>query len=371
MYSSSAASRSAAIVIVRRSLLRHRSRAPESNPSTSTDRASPRKSDARAGQSVSCGAWQSDAGQAGRTPTDAGHTALHQPRHRAADSAEAAGDGLSGADDVGRVGRQLGGRRCSSSRRSRASIGGGDLDELTLLALGLPQVLRGEVPPGGEAPVSASAAASGGAPVSASPRLTRVLQNKLTEAGFPTAQRVRHLDRGYRQRRRETSRRRRGSTSPARWTCRSFHALGFTDSMLNPKPGKLPTDSVGAGARPSARCLLTGAPIFVSAPGIRQVQTALQQRGHKDVVVDGKWSDALSAALKKFQEAQKLEPTGSLNLRTLRALGFDQPAAAARSAVAGGATVERRRSSKFKFGKFKGQRPICSKSTDTGSTLNL
>ena len=34
-----------------------------------------------------------------------------------------------------------------------------------------------------------------------------------------------------------------------------------------------------------------------------------------------------SAALKKFQEAQKLEPTGSVNLRTLRALGFTNPLA--------------------------------------------
>jgi hypothetical protein len=43
------------------------------------------------------------------------------------------------------------------------------------------------------------------------------------------------------------------------------------------------------------------------------------------VVIDGKWSDPTAAALKKFQESQKLEPTGSLNLRTLRALGFDNP----------------------------------------------
>ena len=45
---------------------------------------------------------------------------------------------------------------------------------------------------------------------------------------------------------------------------------------------------------------------------------------------DGKWSDADAGALKKFQEAQKLEPTGSLNLRTLRALGFANPLDATR-----------------------------------------
>jgi len=45
----------------------------------------------------------------------------------------------------------------------------------------------------------------------------------------------------------------------------------------------------------------------------------------KDVASDGKWSEAASAALKKFQESQKLEQTGSLNLRTLKALGFSNP----------------------------------------------
>ena len=41
---------------------------------------------------------------------------------------------------------------------------GGDLDELTLLALEMPQVLQGEVPPGGDAPVEPQAAATGGPP---------------------------------------------------------------------------------------------------------------------------------------------------------------------------------------------------------------
>src|SRR5690606_16818347 len=63
---------------------------------------------------------------------------------------------------------------------------GGDLDELTLVALGMPEVLTGGVPPGGDQPVDESAAATGGAPLSASPRLTRVIQHALTNAGFPT-----------------------------------------------------------------------------------------------------------------------------------------------------------------------------------------
>ena len=82
---------------------------------------------------------------------------------------------------------------------------GGDLDELTLLALEMPQVLQGDMPPGADAPVSAQAASSGGAPFSLSPRLTRVLQNKLTEAGLPDGQRLRHLDGWLRRRRARVS----------------------------------------------------------------------------------------------------------------------------------------------------------------------
>ena len=37
---------------------------------------------------------------------------------------------------------------------------------------------------------------------------------------------------------------------------------------------------------------MTGSPLSISAFGVRQIQTALQQRGFKEVVPDGKWSDA-------------------------------------------------------------------------------
>jgi peptidoglycan hydrolase-like protein with peptidoglycan-binding domain len=70
---------------------------------------------------------------------------------------------------------------------------------------------------------------------------------------------------------------------------------------------------------------LTGTQLRLGTVGLRQVQTALVQKGHKDVKADGKWSDAVGAAVKAFQESQKLEPTGNLNMRTLRALGFAHP----------------------------------------------
>jgi hypothetical protein len=202
---------------------------------------------------------------------------------------------------------------------------GGDLDELTLTALGMPEVLRGEVPAGGDRPVSAAAAATGGAPVSASPRLTRVIQNKLTQAGYPTHNVfgiwIRDIDSAARNYQKA-----KGLDITNSLDLQLIHSLGVLDSLLAPPPGKLPGDSV-VQILSEQTLLLTGAPLSVSAYGIRQVQTALVQRGHKELAVDGKWSDAMGAALKKFQDGQKLETTGLLNLRTLRALGFNNPLA--------------------------------------------
>jgi hypothetical protein len=202
---------------------------------------------------------------------------------------------------------------------------GGDLDELTLTALGFAQVLTGEVPEGGDAPVSASAAASGGAPLAASPRLTRIIQNKMTEAGFPTHNVfgiwIRDIDNAPRN-----FQKAKGLDITNSLDLQLIHALGVTDSLTSPKPGKLPTDNI-AQILSEAALLMTGTPLSISAHGIRQIQTALQQRGFKEAAVDGKWTEATSGALKKFQEAQKLEATGTPNLRSLRALGFNNPIA--------------------------------------------
>jgi peptidoglycan hydrolase-like protein with peptidoglycan-binding domain len=202
---------------------------------------------------------------------------------------------------------------------------GGDLDERTLTALGMPEVLRGEVPPGGDTPVSESAAATGGAPLSASPRLTRVIQHQLTKEGFPTHNVfgiwIREIDNSARN-----FQKAKGLDITNTLDLAVIHALGLLDSLTTPAPGKLPSDDI-VQLLDEERLLLTGAPITVSSVGIRQVQNALDEKGFDDIKPDGRWSEETSAALKKFQQDQKLEPTGLLNLRTLRALGFTNPLA--------------------------------------------
>jgi peptidoglycan hydrolase-like protein with peptidoglycan-binding domain len=198
---------------------------------------------------------------------------------------------------------------------------GGDLDELTLLALGMPDLLRGDAAEG--VVVSAQAAATGGAQLHASPRLTRVVQAKLTEAGFPTDNVFGVWLAGS-----ETAVRNFQKAKALDLTgsldLRLLHQLGLTASLTEPKPGKLPTDSPAQVLSEKA-VPFTGAPLTIGPVGVRQIQAALQQRGFKDAAGDGRWSERSSAALKKFQEAQKLEATGSVNLRTLRALGFTNP----------------------------------------------
>ena len=155
---------------------------------------------------------------------------------------------------------------------------GGDLDELTLLALDMPQVLQGEIPPGADAPVTAQAASSGGGPLALSPRTTRLLQTKLTEAGFPTDN-VFGIWLAGSETPREV-RKPRGSTSRL-LDLRILHAIGLTSALTDPKPGKLPSDSV-AQILSDRAVRFTGAPVFIGPAGIRQVQLAPQRRGHKD-----------------------------------------------------------------------------------------
>jgi peptidoglycan hydrolase-like protein with peptidoglycan-binding domain len=202
---------------------------------------------------------------------------------------------------------------------------GGDLDELTLTALGMPEVLRGEVPAGGDIPVSESAVASGGAPLAVSPRLTRVIQTTLTQAGFPTHNVVgiwiTEIDNSPRNFQKS-----KGLDITNTLDLQMLHALSLTESFTNPQPGKLTTDAITLVLTDDA-LLLTGTPLRISAIGLKQVQTSLIDKGHKEISADGKWSDEVSAAVKKFQESQKLAPTGNLNMRTLRALGFTNPIA--------------------------------------------
>lgn len=65
-----------------------------------------------------------------------------------------------------------------------------------------------------------------------------------------------------------------------------------------------------------------GAQIYVSPAGTREIQQALNNAGYDVGNVDGQWNDTTRSAARNFQQANGLEPTGTLTVRTLAALGL-------------------------------------------------
>ena len=57
---------------------------------------------------------------------------------------------------------------------------------------------------------------------------------------------------------------------------------------------------------------------------VRSVQQSLNQKGYDAGAVDGRWGPNTETALRQFQEANRLAPTGNLDQQTLSALGVSQ-----------------------------------------------
>ena len=55
---------------------------------------------------------------------------------------------------------------------------------------------------------------------------------------------------------------------------------------------------------------------------IEEIQTALARENAYDDVPNGKWDAATVEAMKKFQSANGLEPTGKIDALTLQKLGL-------------------------------------------------
>jgi peptidoglycan hydrolase-like protein with peptidoglycan-binding domain len=64
---------------------------------------------------------------------------------------------------------------------------------------------------------------------------------------------------------------------------------------------------------------------YVDSATVREVQLRLNQRGFDRLGVDGMMGPRTQAAVREFQRAQRLEPTGQLNRQTLIALGLQRP----------------------------------------------
>jgi peptidoglycan hydrolase-like protein with peptidoglycan-binding domain len=64
-------------------------------------------------------------------------------------------------------------------------------------------------------------------------------------------------------------------------------------------------------------------PLQAGPVAIRALQRELAQKGHEAGAVDGVWGENTRQALREFQKDKDLEPTGTLTLPTLSALGIE------------------------------------------------
>jgi peptidoglycan hydrolase-like protein with peptidoglycan-binding domain len=65
--------------------------------------------------------------------------------------------------------------------------------------------------------------------------------------------------------------------------------------------------------------------LFVDSATVLRVQKTLTDRGYRAGGADGRMGPQTQAALRNFQKAESLEPTGQLNRQTLIALGIQKP----------------------------------------------
>ena len=93
-----------------------------------------------------------------------------------------------------------------------------------------------------------------------------------------------------------------------------------TGQQMQPQP------RTSADSEDSAQ-VLTGyqiSPQQLSSSQVRQIQQALEARGHSAVRVSGEWGADTEAALKDFQKSQNMiSQSGELDLPTIMALGLD------------------------------------------------
>jgi peptidoglycan hydrolase-like protein with peptidoglycan-binding domain len=66
-----------------------------------------------------------------------------------------------------------------------------------------------------------------------------------------------------------------------------------------------------------------GVPLYAGPVAIRALQRELSRDGHDAGAVDGVWGENTRQALRSYQQSHSLEPTGTLTLPTLAALGIE------------------------------------------------
>jgi hypothetical protein len=94
---------------------------------------------------------------------------------------------------------------------------------------------------------------------------------------------------------------------------------GFGANWRGPKNGQVELvdlDALGQEQEAQGH----GTPLYIGPDGVRQIQETLKKADHDPGSVDGIWGEGTEKALREFQEANELAPTGNLNIKTIYAL---------------------------------------------------
>lgn len=102
-------------------------------------------------------------------------------------------------------------------------------------------------------------------------------------------------------------------------------------------------------------------------PGVKAVQKKLKSQGYNIGSVDGLWGSRSESALKKFQRANSLKTTGTLNHKTANALGVSSSQFAAFEAEVGKSSARQQTSPAMKGGNSTGNGASTNGSGSMGS----
>jgi peptidoglycan hydrolase-like protein with peptidoglycan-binding domain len=200
----------------------------------------------------------------------------------------------------------------------------GHLDLMTIVAIGLPQLLDGE-PPAAGGPWSKEAVAGGGAPLYMSPATVRKIQLALEQKAIAAKStnipgNILGVWHAGSEKSAKEFQKAHGLAPLGVADLELVHALQL-DAILN-RPA---ADNVLMLT--SEQAPFGGVEVQLGPDLITVVQQALEKHGMKAGATPGRWTPETVEAVRTFQQSQKLAPTGNLDLETLRALGFTHPLA--------------------------------------------
>lgn len=168
---------------------------------------------------------------------------------------------------------------------------------------------------GGDQVLAQETARGSGAPLYVSPATVRMIQQALNQAGYEAGE----VDGQWGQKTQAAMKnwqQAQGLEPTGNVNGQSLQALGVSFGGQGQGGDQQLAQETSAGQ---------GTELYVAPSTVRQIEQALNQQGYDAGDVDGQWNQEAQQALRNFEQAQGLEPTGNINTQVLAALGVDTP----------------------------------------------